>query len=101
MNYPVGVFGYIELVGDKNNRVMMHIIQFLESSQNNFTGFGIKISGWLIGKNYRAVIDERSCDRNPLHLAARELVRKMFPPVLRKTGREKGVFRHFLPLRFF
>lgn len=50
--------------------------QALEQFEDNVSGGGVEISGRLVGKKKARGMDQRTGNRNPLHLASGKLVRK-------------------------
>src|ERR1041385_5585994 len=73
-NDALGVFGHVVLVCDENDCTILFAIQFLKCSEHDLAGSCIEISGWLIGKNERWVINERASDGDALNLPARDLI---------------------------
>ena len=66
----------VTFVGDEHNR-MSFVIEFLKCTKHDITCFRVEVSGRLIGKNERRVIDERACDSDALNLSSGELIGKM------------------------
>jgi len=70
----VGVFGDVFFVRDQNDGVALHPKLF-EQGHHFFAGFGIEISGRLVGEEDGGAINEGAGDRDALALAAGGFVR--------------------------
>ena len=59
---------------------------FLQQVHYHFAAFRVKRARGFVRENYRGIVDKCPCDRNPLHLSARQLVgffiRLIFQPDL-------------------
>ena len=69
----MGVLGDVRLVGDEDDGVALGV-EIVEESHDLFAGFGVEVSGGLVGKNDGGVIDEGAGDGDALALSAGELV---------------------------
>src|SRR5664280_1505860 len=69
----VGVGGDVWLVSDEQDGPAL-VAQSLERCENVVSRDGIEVSGRLIGKDERRIVDEGACDGHPLHLAAGYLI---------------------------
>src|SRR5260221_4163759 len=65
----------------RQRRVMSHYddcqalaIELFKQVDDGFPGRAVEVAGRFIGQKQRRLVDQRSRDRGPLHLAAREFV---------------------------
>ncbi len=64
----------VGLMGDDHDRPVLEVAQ---QRQHGAPALGVEIARRLVGEHELGIVDERPCDREPLLLAARELVREM------------------------
>jgi hypothetical protein len=74
VNDAVGVLGDIGLVRDEDDGVAFGL-QLIEQRHDLNTGFGVEISGGLVGQDDRRAVDQRARNGDALTLTAGELVR--------------------------
>src|SRR4051794_39868745 len=97
MDAAPGVASNVRLVSDKDDGVPA-LIKILEQLHDFFTGPGIEITSRLIRENDRRIIDQSPGNRDPLALAAGQLVRFMMHPVAQSYFAER--IRRFFLARF-
>src|SRR5882724_6477526 len=85
VNDTLGMFRDLGLVGDKDDSVMLPLVQFLESAEYNLAGLGVKIAGRLVGKDHAGIVDQGPGDSHALHLSTGKLVRKVMPAIFRQA----------------
>src|SRR6266481_5877964 len=74
VDYAVGVFGDVRLVGDQNYGVAL-LVQLREQGHDLIAGLRIQVAGGFVGQDDRGLIDQGAGNGNALTLAAGELVR--------------------------
>ena len=77
---PVGVLGHLALVRDQHDRRAL-VAEPLEDGQDLAGRAGVEVAGRLVGQDHRRVGHQRSGDRHPLLLSARQLGGEMVDPV--------------------
>src|SRR5580765_6887234 len=63
------------IVREHDDSLVQPLVQFPEHIEYDLRIFSIEVSGWLVRKNDRRTIDNRTCKRDTLLLAAREFKR--------------------------
>ena len=74
----VGHLGDLLVVGDHHNRLTVLLAGHLEQTQHVLAGFGVEVSGRLVGKDDGRLGSERTRDGDPLLLTAGEVVGQIF-----------------------
>src|SRR5207302_2600819 len=72
-NDAVGVLGDVGLVGDDDDGIAT-VMKIVEEGHDLVAGFGVEVSGGLVGEDDGGAVDEGASDGDALALAAGELV---------------------------
>ena len=67
-------------MGDHRDRRAL-VVELLEQGEDRGPGGAVEVAGRLVGEHDRGPPDQRTRDRDPLPLTARELVRSCLEPV--------------------
>ena len=81
--------GDVLLVGDHHDRPPGGV-QVVEDLQDLALGGAVDVAGRLVGEDQRGIGDDRARDRDPLLLAAGELLRAVRGAVGEADGGERG-----------
>ena len=81
--------GHLTIVGDHDDRRALGV-EHPEDVEDLGTGHGVEVAGGLVGEDHRRLGDDRSGDRHPLPLAARQLGRPVVEPVAEADPLEGG-----------
>ena len=71
----LGIAGNIFFMGNQNNGAVQVAVELGEQFHNFDTHLGIEVTGRLVGKNNRRIVDNGAGNRHTLLLAAGKLIR--------------------------
>ena len=77
---PLGMFGRIGFMCNQDDRIAL-LVKLLQDFHHLDPGLGIQITGRLIGKDNRWVIDQSAGNGHPLFFAPGDLVGKIIQTV--------------------
>jgi len=96
--HPVGKFRQLHIVGNDNKSLIELLPQIEKQAMQLILIFCIEAARRLIGKDYRRLIDQCACNRNPLFFASRQLGGLMPYPVF-QSQKVEDFFRSFFCFR--
>src|SRR5687768_994244 len=89
-HHPPGMGGDVGLVGHHDDGLPL-VVQGLEDPHDLLAGGAVEVAGRLVGQQDGRLVHQRPRDRDPLPLAAGELVGPVIHPVSQPHPGERGL----------